>query len=40
MNKIILINDRLFMALVDPGGSGQTRLMYSMVANVSAQQIF
>ena len=27
MNKIIFTNDRLFMSLVGPGGSGETRLM-------------
>ena len=32
MNKIIFINDRLFMALVGPGGSAKTRLIYSMLA--------
>ena len=32
MNKIIFTNDRLFMALVGPGGSGKTRLIYSMLA--------
>ena len=33
MNKIIFTNDRLFMALVGPGGSGKTRLIYSMLAS-------
>ena len=33
MNKIIFTNDRLFMALVGPGGSGKTRLNYSMLAS-------
>ena len=33
MNKIIFTNDRLFMALVGPGGSGETRLIYSMLAS-------
>ena len=33
MNKIIFTNDRLFMAIVGPGGSGKTRLIYSMLAS-------
>ena len=33
MNKIIFTNDCLFMALVGPGGSGKTRLIYSMLAS-------
>ena len=33
MNKIIFTDDRLFMALVGPGGSGKTRLIYSMLAS-------
>ena len=33
MNKIIFTNDRLFMALVGPGGSGNTRLIFSMLAS-------
>ena len=33
MNKINFTNDRLFMALVGPGGSGKTRLIYSMLAS-------
>ena len=33
MNKIIFTNGRLFMALVGPGGSGKTRLIYSMLAS-------
>ena len=33
MNKFIFTNDRLFMALVGPGGSGKTRLIYSMLSS-------
>ena len=33
MNKIIFTNDRLFMALVGPGGWGKTRPIYSMLAS-------
>ena len=33
MNKIIFTNDRLFMSLVGPGGSGKTRLIFSMLAS-------
>ena len=33
MNKIIFTNDRLFMAVVGPGGSGKTRLIFSMLAS-------
>ena len=30
MNKIIFTNDRLFMSLVGPAGSGKTRLVFAM----------
>ena len=33
MNKIIFTNDRLFMSLVGPGGSGETRLKFPMLAS-------
>ena len=33
MNKIIFTNDRLFMSLVGPGGSGKTRLIFAMIAS-------
>ena len=33
MNKIIFTNDRFFMAVVGPGGSGKTRLIVSMLAS-------
>ena len=33
MTKIIFTNDRLFVALVGPEGSGKTRLIYAMLAS-------
>ena len=33
MNKIIFTSDRLFMSVVGPGGSGKTRLIFSMLAS-------
>ena len=35
MNKIIFSNDRLFMSVVEPSGSGKTRLIFSMFASQS-----
>ena len=33
MNKIIFTNDRLFMSIVGPSGSGKSRLIFSMLAS-------
>ena len=33
MNKIIFTNDRLFMSVVGPSGSGNTRLIFKMLAS-------
>ena len=33
MNKIIFRSDRLFLSVVGPGGSGKTRLIFSMLAS-------
>ena len=35
MKKIIFTNERLFMALVGPGGSGKTRHMFVMLASLN-----
>ena len=35
MNKVILTNDRIFMAVVGPSGSGKTDLIFSMLQSSS-----
>ena len=40
MNKIIFTSDRLFMSVVGPGGSGKTRLFFSMLASKTFRPSF
>ena len=40
MNKVILTNDRIFMAVVGPSGCGKTRLIFSMLTGSTFQPKF
>ena len=40
MNKVILTNDRIFMAVVGPSGSGKTDLIFNMLQGRSFYRAF
>ena len=40
MNKVILTNDRIFMAVVGPSGSGKTDLIFNMLQSRSFYPTF
>ena len=40
MNKVILTNDRIFMAVVGPSGSGKTDLIFKMLQGSSFYPAF
>ncbi len=40
MNKVVLVDSRLFMAVVGPSGSGKTELIFRMLTGATFQPRF